>query len=257
MQELELLVRTAIFKQANSRVGFLLQWAVDRIDAAYTPKPGEQRRGRHHLQVQGLFGSFEPARDYYYHPAKGQGHFPADAALGLEVGYTPALARLMCLEGADETGHQKAEQHPAETGGNQVSARQIQRVAQRVGQEAQLWQERPAQPARCDAPVMYVTRPVPVYRSTGNERRATALQYFRAVICERGDGGEGLLMSASRSSLRLDATAFDSQGSVVLVPSIWRWRSSEAPPRSHDSHWQKKLALFPDSSQSWRTRSIN
>src|ERR1017187_796460 len=84
-------------------------------------------------------------------------HFPADAALGLEVGYTPALARLMCLEGADETGYPKAEQHLAETGGIHVSARQIQRVAQRVGKEAQAWQERPAQPARCDAPVMYVS----------------------------------------------------------------------------------------------------
>ena len=157
VQELERLVRSAIFKPANSLVGSLLQGAVDRIDAAYASKPGEQRRGRHRLQVQGLFGSFELSRDYYYHPAKGQGHFPADAALGLEGGYTPALARLMCLEGADETGYQKAEQHLAETGGIQVSARQIQRVAQRVGKEAQVWQERPAQPARCDAPVMYVS----------------------------------------------------------------------------------------------------
>jgi hypothetical protein len=157
VQELERLVRTAIFKPANSLVGSLLQGAVDRIDAAYASKRGEQRRGRHRLQVQGLFGSFELSRDYYYHPAKGHGHFPADAALGLEVGYTPALARLMCLEGADETGYQKAEQHLAETGGIHVSARQIQRVAQRVGKEAQVWQEREAQPGTCDAPVMYVS----------------------------------------------------------------------------------------------------
>jgi hypothetical protein len=157
VQELERLIRPAVFKPANSLVGSLLQGAVDRIDEAYAPKPGEQRRGRPRLQVQGLFGSFELARDYYYHPGKEQGHFPADAALGLEVGYTPALARLMCWEGADETGCQKAEQHLAETGGIHVSARQIQRVAQRVGQEAQVWQERPAQPARCDAPVMYVS----------------------------------------------------------------------------------------------------
>ena len=157
VQELELLVRTAIFKPANALVGCLLQGAVDRIDAGYASKPGEQHRGRHRLQVQGLFGSFELSRDYYYHPAKEQGHFPADAALGLEVGYTPALARLMCLEGADETGYQKAERHLAETGGIEVSARQIQRVVQRVGQEAQVWQERPAQPTRCDAPVLYVS----------------------------------------------------------------------------------------------------
>lgn len=157
VQELERLVRTAIFKPANALVESLLQGAVDRADAAYAPKPGEQRRGRHGLQVQGLFGSFELLRDYYYHPGKKQGRFPADAALGLEGAYTPALARLMCLEGADETGYQKAERHLAETGGIEISARQIQRVVQRVGQEAQNWQERPAQPARCDAPVLYVS----------------------------------------------------------------------------------------------------
>jgi len=160
VQQLEVLVRTAIFKPANALVGWLLQAAVDRIDAAYVPKPGQGRKGREHLQVQGLFGCLALWRDYYYHEGKQQGHYPADAALGLEVGYTPALARLMCLEGADESSYQKAENHLAETGGIGVSARQIQRVVQRVGQDAQGWQEREVQPAECapcDAPVLYVS----------------------------------------------------------------------------------------------------
>lgn len=157
VQQLEVLLRTAIFKPANAAVGSLLQGAADRIDAAYMPKPGEQRKGRQRLEVQGLFGSFELWRDYYYRPAKKQGHYPADAALGLETSYTPALARLLCLEGADEAGYEKAEQHLAETGGIVVSARQIQRVAQRVGADAQAWQERPAEPARCGAPILYVS----------------------------------------------------------------------------------------------------
>jgi hypothetical protein len=157
VQELELLVRTALFKSASALVGVLLQQAADRSAAAYQPKPGEQRKGRETLQVQCLFGSFALTRDYYYHPSKHQGHFPADAALGLEGGYTPALARLICLEGADEPGYEKAQRHLAETGGIEVSARQIQRVVQRVGQDAQNWQERPAQPEPCDAPIMYVS----------------------------------------------------------------------------------------------------
>ena len=37
VQELEVLVRTAIFKPANALVGHLLQGAADRIDAAYQP----------------------------------------------------------------------------------------------------------------------------------------------------------------------------------------------------------------------------
>lgn len=160
VQELEVLVRTAIFKPANALVGYLLQAAADQVDAVYQPKPGEVCKGRVACQVQGLFGSFGLERDYYYHEGKQQGHYPADAALGLEVGYTPALARILCLEGADEASYQKAQLHLSETGGLEVSARQIQRVVQRVGPAAQAWQEREVQPQECarsDASVFYVS----------------------------------------------------------------------------------------------------
>ena len=160
VQQLEVLVRTAIFKPANALVGFLLQAAADRIDAAYQPKPGQQRKGRESLQVDGIFGSFPLQRDYYYHEGKAQGHSPADAALGLEGGKTPALARLVCLEGADETSYQKAENHLKETGGIQISARQIQRLVQPVGEAAQTWQEREAQkpqPGSKAVPIMYAS----------------------------------------------------------------------------------------------------
>ncbi len=151
-----MLVRTAVFKSANELVGWLLQQAAQRIDASYQPKPGQVRKGQETLLVQGIFGSFDLTRDYYYHAGKDQGHSPADAALGLEVSYTPALAKLICLEGADEPTYLKAERHLEQTGGISVSARQIQRVVQRVGSGAQSWQERPAQPGSCDAPIMYV-----------------------------------------------------------------------------------------------------
>lgn len=155
--QLELLVRAAVFKSANELVGWLLQQAVDRVGAAYQPKPGEARKGREPLLAQGMFGSFQLTRDYYYHAGKKQGHYPADEALGLEVGYTPALAKLICLEGADEQTYLKAERHLEQTGGIRVSARQIQRVVQRVGSAAQSWQERAAQPGPCDAPILYVS----------------------------------------------------------------------------------------------------
>ena len=157
MQQLEVLLRAAIFKPAAGLVGLLLQQAADRLDAAYQPRPGEHRKGRAWLQVQCLFGTFPLERDYYHHPGKQQGHFPADAGLGLEGGYTPALARLVCLEGADEPGFEKAERHLAETGGIPVSARQIQRVVQRVGKAAQDWQQREGVPGSTDAPILYVS----------------------------------------------------------------------------------------------------
>ena len=45
VQQLEVLVRTAVFQSANQLVAYLLQQAADRIDAAYQPKPGWQRKG--------------------------------------------------------------------------------------------------------------------------------------------------------------------------------------------------------------------
>ena len=150
-------MRTAVFKSANALVGWLLQQAADRVDGAYQPKPGQIRKGRETLEVQGIFGRFQLQRNYYYHEGKQAGHYPADAALGLEVAYTPALSKLICLEGADEPTYLKAERHLATTGGITVSARQIQRVIQRVGSDAQTWQQREAQPGSCDAPIMYVS----------------------------------------------------------------------------------------------------
>jgi hypothetical protein len=160
VQQLEFLVRTAIFKPATALMGQLLQEAADRIDAAYDPKPGQQYKGREALTVHGIFGSFRLERAYYYHEGKKQGHFPADAALGLERGNTPALARLVCLEGADEASYQKAESHLRETGGIDFSARQVQRLVGTIGAAAQAWQQREAQGPAPDskaAPVMYVS----------------------------------------------------------------------------------------------------
>jgi len=68
----------------------------------------------------------------------------------------------------------KAERHLAQTGGMAVSARQIQRVVQRVGAAAQAWQERPAQSGPGEAPIMYVSADgtgVPMVREELKGRR--------------------------------------------------------------------------------------
>jgi len=61
--DLEKLLRTAIFKPAAQLIGQLLQEAADRIDAAYQPKPGEVHKGRHPLEIQGIFGFFTLQRE--------------------------------------------------------------------------------------------------------------------------------------------------------------------------------------------------
>jgi hypothetical protein len=160
LQQLEVLVRTALFRSANQVVAYLLQQAADRIDAAYQPKPGWQRKGQVPLTLHCIFGFFTLERNYYYHPGKQQGHYPADAALGLEGSCTPALARLVCLEGADEASYQKAQEHLKESGGIEISARQIQRLVQDVGPSAQAWQAREALvplPGTQPASIMYLS----------------------------------------------------------------------------------------------------
>jgi hypothetical protein len=159
-QELEILVRAALFQSGTEVVQFLFQDAANRIDAAYQPKAGQRRKSREQITLRCIFGSFPLERDYYYHEGKKEGHYPADAALGLEGSCTPALARLACLEGADEVSYQKAEEHLRETGGITMSARQIQRLVQPVGAAAQTWQEREALkplPESKAVPIMYVS----------------------------------------------------------------------------------------------------
>jgi Uncharacterised protein family (UPF0236) len=160
--DFEVLLRTAVFKSTNQLMGYLFQKLGDRIDAAYQPKPGYVRKGRVEITLDCIFGSFTLERDYYYHEGKQLGHYPTDAALGLAGGKTPALARLVCLEGADEASYQKAEEHLKETGGIHISARQIQRLVQQVGAAAQTWQEREALRPLPD------TKPVPILYISGD-----------------------------------------------------------------------------------------
>jgi len=123
----------AVFQSANELISYLLQQTADQIDRCYQAKPGWHCKGRVALQLQCIFGHFLLQRDYYYEPQSRQGHYPVDAALGLEGGCTPALAQLVCLEALDQMSYQKAEFHLRETGGIQFSARQIQRLVHQMG----------------------------------------------------------------------------------------------------------------------------
>ena len=158
--DFEMLLRAALFKSANQLMGYLFQKLADRIDADHQPKPGFGRKGRVELSVDCIFGSCKILRDYYYHEGKLAGHYPTDTALGLEGGKTPALARLVCLAGADAASYQKAEEHLQETGGIHISARQIQRLVQSVGAAAQTWQQREAfkpLPESKPVPILYIS----------------------------------------------------------------------------------------------------
>jgi hypothetical protein len=152
-----MLLRLAFFQSARELFERLLQGCVDRIDAQYQPTPGLHYKERRPVTIQSIFGPCRLTRACYYWPAQNRGHCPADAALALEAGCTPALFRLICLEGADEASFQKAEEHLQETGGIAVSARQIQRAIQHIGPAAQSWQEQERPPESGPAPILYVS----------------------------------------------------------------------------------------------------
>ena len=73
----------------------------------------------------------------------------------MEGGYTPALARLISLMGADEI-YDKAQFHLREAGGIDVDSRQIHRVVQRIGPDADSWQQDRPFPAHV-APAPIIT----------------------------------------------------------------------------------------------------
>jgi hypothetical protein len=148
-------VRTAVFKPASEVVGYLFQQRANRIDAAYQPKVGEVRKSHEAVLVQCIFGPLPRCSvTITTMQAKSRGIIRRMPLWVWKALNTPALARLICLEGADETSYQKAEEHLAATGGIDSSARQIQRVVQRVEPEAQNGKsanlfQRKALPIRC------------------------------------------------------------------------------------------------------------
>lgn len=150
-------MRAAVLGSANALVAWILQQSADAIDMAYRPKPGEVYKGRVERQVRCLFGEFTLRRDYYHDPKSKGGHSPTDQALGLEGAFTPGLARLACLAGAQQASFQAAEADLKAIGGIKVPARQIQRLVEKVGPWAQRWQARQAQPGTTDAAVLYVS----------------------------------------------------------------------------------------------------
>jgi hypothetical protein len=225
--ELEVLVRTAIFKPANGLVGMLLQQAADRIDQAYIPKPGEQSKGRQQLIVNGMFGSFALMRQYYYHPGKGSGHCPADAALGLEGSYTPALARLLCLEGSDQSSYLQASHVLREVGGIDICERQIQRVVSRVGESAVAWQQRESAPGPCDAKILYISAdatgvPMRAEELTGRKGKApdgkakTRMAMLGCVFSQHKEDEEGNPMRDHESTSYLSGFASPSDFGIGL-----------------------------------------
>jgi hypothetical protein len=98
---LELRLRDLLLQAGAKLLEPVIQFLADQFDASFESGPRMRWIERRPLGIQGLFGSMRILRDYYF---DGQsGHCPADAALSLEVAYTPALARLACRAAAQSS----------------------------------------------------------------------------------------------------------------------------------------------------------
>jgi len=153
--ELEREFRTALLCAGAPVFVQLLQGRIDRIDAAYQARVSQVRMGRRTVRVETLFGEVAIERDYYHDAHVHEGHCPADAALGFEGLYTPALARLMCRAAAEQS-YQEGSRDLAEYGGIKVDERQIQRMVLGIGPDVAPWLHDYAGDPK-EVPIMYIS----------------------------------------------------------------------------------------------------
>ena len=128
--------RDLIFESAGKLLQPVVQALVDQFDVSFQPRPKQRFIQRRHLAVTGLFGSMHLYRDYYWDGQRG--YCPADAALGLEGAYTPALSRIM-LRAAAKNSYLEASADLFEYAGVKVCDRQIQRLVQAVAPAVGPW----------------------------------------------------------------------------------------------------------------------
>lgn len=132
----ELRFRELIFQATSGLLQPVVQALIDQFDSSFQPRPGQVFIERRPLEITGLFGPMHILRDYYLDPEAG--HCPADASLGLETAYTPALARMIC-RGAAKSPYQEASQDLLEFAAVKVSDRQIQRLVRQIAPAVGPW----------------------------------------------------------------------------------------------------------------------
>ena len=87
-----------------------------------------------HINGSEHVGPFFLWRDSYFAATQRQGHSPADPALGLELGYTPVLARLICLAAVNHPGFEQAAENLGPTGVIEIS-----RCIKHSGERENFW----------------------------------------------------------------------------------------------------------------------
>lgn len=140
LPEAEGRVRAAALGFAARVVGEILSGPAQRAAGVEAP---EGRRGRRETKVLSSVGEVSYTRAYTRGP-DGRRGFPADRALGITCGCTPAGARLLCHEAARSQSYLQASENLSVASGLSVSPCTIRRLVAAVGPDMEKWAfERP------------------------------------------------------------------------------------------------------------------
>jgi hypothetical protein len=108
---------------------------------SHQSQPDEEDHGRRPKAVLTCLGWITLRRSYCYNPARQEGRFPLDAALGLVESYSPGVARWMCRAGALAASYQAASQDLLTYAGLDIDARQIQRLVAQLAPCMSQWRD--------------------------------------------------------------------------------------------------------------------
>ncbi len=152
-------LREAMFRDARG----IIESLYNNRDIFPDAEPGfalEVCHPKRPVNVHTLFGTICLKRRYFHHPPSKTGRAPLDEILGLEGGYSPALARIVCRAASTVPSFEQGAADLAELAAIQVNARQFGRLAGAVapGLENALatMEEAPPEAGQKDQPVLYV-----------------------------------------------------------------------------------------------------
>ena len=101
-----------------------------------------QSRGREPKRIRTILGEIEFGRSRYVCPGCGASRFPGDEALDVVgTGFSPGLRRLMARAGSRDT-FKEGREDLREYAGVEVTAKDVERVAEQTGKEIAAWEER-------------------------------------------------------------------------------------------------------------------
>ena len=112
-------------------------------------------------RIETLFGEVRLIRRYYHHRPSGTGRCPLDETLGLEGGFSPAVARLMCRAASQSPSYEEGAADLAAYAGLNLDPRDLGRMVAFVAADMRealvSLPPAPAPRTRASIPILYVS----------------------------------------------------------------------------------------------------